>query len=652
LLYCYHKKNKLSILLTAKSSREGLRMENTINNFCFIAPKNCGRLDSFMSKESGLSRNKVKKLLEEGHIHINGVICKNASLRLVGGEELTMQNPQVNNTLVASDAPLEILYQDDDIAVIVKNAGLTVHPCPSCEEETLVHRLLHHFPQLKNMEGERPGIVHRLDKDTSGLIIIALHEEARLRLANAFAEKNINKTYLALVQGLCKSDMSQESIGRHPTHKTKMAQVPLNKGGREAHSEWTRIYPPVFAEAATRLGKNVPIPKEFQSSFSLVAIKIYTGKTHQVRVHMSEAGYPLLGDSTYSPKDVARLAPRQMLHAWKLHFHHPMTDEELSFTCPLPEDFIRTVLNLWAQENCFQKIIITGNSGTGKTALLNAFAKKGIPTFSADACVQSLYEPQADAWYILRSQYGQRFIQDEEGEVNKKALFDAMQNDVMRKEIENIIHPLVFSKLADFFTEQKEKACKENSQENLNNSCAIKRETQDTTTQNTTAQTTPTQNTTAQTILAQDTTTQGTAMQNTATQNTAMQSTDFSHDDFYQDSFSQFAVAEIPLWHESKLSANIKDATVICVRCDDKTRWERLKARGWDEKTIAHMDSWQWTQENKAKASLYTVDNTKDSESLDAKAEEFILNITNTQKIHLRKKLKAFQKTMTNHKEL
>ena len=591
---------------------EGLKMEHTKNSqFSFIAPRNCTRLDSFLSKESGLSRSKVKKLLDEGFVYINGAVCKNASIHLIEGEEIIMNNPQVTNTLVASDTPLEIIYQDADITVINKKPGLTVHPCPSCEEETLVHQLLYHFPQLKNMEGERPGIVHRLDKDTSGLMIVALHEEARLRLATAFAEKRVNKTYLALVPGLCPSDISQESIGRHPTHKIKMAQVPLNKGGRDAHSEWERLYPPVFDEAATKQGKNVPIPKEFQSSFSLMAIKIYTGRTHQVRVHMSEAGYPLLGDSTYANASIAKLAPRQMLHAWKLNFSHPMTDEKLSFTCPLPNDFIQTILNLWTKEICFQKIIITGSSGAGKSVLLSAFAKQDIPTFSADACVQSLYEPQADAWYLLRSQYGQRFVQDEEDCVDKKNLFNAMQDNVMRKEIENIIHPLVFSRLEAFFTEREKNAYKEHSKHSNLSSLSDINNLESVNTEN----------------------------QDSSTINSIMQA----------DNFCQFAVAEIPLWYESKFNNTIKDTNVICVTCDEKIRWERLKKRGWSEKTIAQMDSWQWAQEDKAKASLYTLDNTNDIESLDVKAKELLQNILSTKKIHLEKKLKTLQKSMQNH---
>ena len=588
-------------------------MENMNNEFCFTAPQNSGRLDSFISKESGLSRTKVKKLIEEGFVHINGVVCKNTSLKLAGAEEIKMQTPQVDNTLVASNTPLEIIYQDADIAVINKNPGLTVHPCPSCEEETLVHQLLYHFPQLKEMEGERPGIVHRLDKDTSGLMIIALHEEARLRLATAFAEKSVNKTYLALVPGLCPNDISQESIGRHPSYKTKMAQVPLNKGGRDAHSEWERLYPPIFEEAVTKRGKNVPVPKEFQSSFSLMAVKIYTGRTHQVRVHMSEAGYPLLGDSTYANAKIAQLAPRQMLHAWKLHFHHPITDEELSFTCPLPQDFIQTIQDLWVKEICFQKIIITGSSGTGKSALLNAFANKNIPTFNADTCIQSLYEPQKDAWYILRSQYGQRFVPDEENKVDKKALFNAMQDNIMRKEIENITHPLVFAKLEAFFDEEEQKACKENTKQSkllsstemasLNSPSTEEQDATDTEDQSTTQ----------------------------------------------TDNFCQFAVAEIPLWHESKFNTNIKDTTVISITCENETRQKRLKSRGWDEKTIAQMDAWQWTQEDKAKASHYTIDNTNELESLENKTNELISNITNAQKMHLRKKFRTLQKSMQNH---
>lgn len=403
---------------------------------CTAAPK-AGRVDSFLSKESGISRSKIKKYIEEGFLKINKDVCVDSSRKLVEGEELLLTIPQVSTQLVAAQASLKILYQDEDIAVIEKPHGLTVHPCPSCTEETLVHQLLHHFPQLKELEGERPGIVHRLDKETSGLMIIALHEEARLRLSEDFSERLIHKVYLALVAGQCPSGESRKSIGRHPKHKTKMAIVPENQGGRDAFSVWTKLY---------------PFNKENSCPFSLLQVQIHTGRTHQIRVHLSDAGYALLGDSSYASREVAALAPRQMLHAWKLEFEHPMTGEPLGFVSPPPQDFTETAQTIFKDMFKRQQIIVTGASGVGKSAILEIFRKNAVPTFSADAYTQELYLPNGDAHYILEKQYGTRFVPNPDEAVDKKALLEAMQDTRFRKEIQNIVHPLVYAKMRQFFT--------------------------------------------------------------------------------------------------------------------------------------------------------------------------------------------------------
>ena len=271
-----------------------------------------------------------------------------------------MTPEQEENTLAAAKNALTIYYQDKFLAVIEKKPGLTVHPCPSCQEETLVNHLLYHFPSLKTMEGERPGIVHRLDKDTSGLMLVALTEESRLKLSEAFSEKQIKKTYLALVQGICPNGESREPIGRHPAIKTKMALVPLNKGGREAFSEWERIYPKeMTAQKITASDTNKQNEK-----FSLLKVQIHTGRTHQIRVHLSAFGYPLLGDEVYAPAHIAAKAPRQMLHAYTLHFTHPFTGEEMEFTSLPPADFWECLEQQLAQKQKAIPFIVTGNSGS------------------------------------------------------------------------------------------------------------------------------------------------------------------------------------------------------------------------------------------------------------------------------------------------
>lgn len=672
---------------------------HTNQEYILIA-QNKGRIDSIISKELNFSRNRVKKLIEEQFVYVNSKLCQNASMKILGGEHIKVSIQTTQNHLQAQESDLEILYQDTDIAVIVKPAGITVHPCPSCEEQTLVHQLLHHFPELQKLEGERPGIVHRLDKDTSGLMIIALHEEARLRLVEDFANRLVHKTYLALVAGLCENGESQESIGRHPSYKTKMAQVPIEKGGRDAYTTWERLFPPNIEEAVTKQGKSIPIPKSLQSTFSLMAVRIYTGRTHQIRVHLSEAGFPLLGDSTYAQncfhknetknfnkksqkktnttplqlKDkntIIESAPRQMLHAWKLTFNHPMSGETLSFTCPLPTDFMETITHLWHKDLSYQQIIITGNCGSGKSALLHAFEKKDIPIFSADACVQTLYEPNNDAWYLLKSQYGQHFVHEntlsnstksinknektsqthnfssnnspnfykqsfdnqthnQQQRVDKGALFDAMQDPHMRRELENIIHPLVFAKLEDFFSEHasfsnlpsKAISTKDeiNNKPPKDNSSTIAKSEND--------------------------------INNAIHLVTNKEKFFYTNTKSNSKHFCHFAAAEIPLWHEVRPEYQKEDYHIICVYCNNDIRIERLKARDWSEETIATIDSWQWTQEDKAKNSHYIVDNSKNQENpenyLASMAKDIMKDIAQKQRALLEKRLRILQKNMNS----
>lgn len=412
----------------------------------FTAAKKSGRLDSFLSEQTGISRSKIKKHIENGKVSVNGTVCADPAQKLSERDTVCFSAEEEQNTLQAAQSDLVIHYRDEYLAVIEKKPYLTVHPCPSCQEETLVHHLLYHFPSLRKMEGERPGIVHRLDKDTSGLMLVALTEECRLKLSEAFCEKEVRKTYLALVQGICPDGESRESIGRHPSLKTKMAVVPANKGGREAFSEWERIYP-----------AEIPQNSVQSENFSLMKVKIHTGRTHQIRVHLSSFGYPLLGDELYAPQQTAQKAPRQMLHAYQLVFRHPFTQETLSFTSLPPEDF-------WA---CFKEqiqnrekglsFIVTGNPGCGKSALTETAARKNFPTFSADRCISELYQVNGDAWYLLKQQYGSRFVPDEKKPVCKTSLAQALKDSRMKQELENLLHPLVYAQMQAFFRENEHK---------------------------------------------------------------------------------------------------------------------------------------------------------------------------------------------------
>ena len=404
------------------------------------------RLDKFWGtalEEEGISRGKVKDWIKAGFAKINGSVCKKPNQKLMGNEELVLKGEAEITSLVPEDLPLEIIYNDGKIAIINKPAGLTTHPAPSCPTGTLVHRMIHHFPEIKDMDEWRPGIIHRLDKYTSGLISIALNEHDRLAMSTAFAEREVSKAYLAIVHGVPERNFGEidAPMGRHPVHKTKMAVV--LKGGRDARSE----YETLWSDPAGRA--------------SLVKVKIFTGRTHQIRVHMAHIGHPLLGDQVYGSMEHARLiqdepllaelAVRQMLHAHSLSFTHPGSGEELSFNQEPPEDFINM---LKALNNSIQRVGLIGMPCSGKSAVLRALAAKGIPTFSADESVARSYEKEGAGWELLRQRYGIRFMNSETGAVDKPELFAAMcENEDLRREIMSIVHPIVQHDVEVFFKE-------------------------------------------------------------------------------------------------------------------------------------------------------------------------------------------------------
>lgn len=389
------------------------------------------RLDAFLSTVVDLSRSRVRKLVEQGDCRVDGRCCTAADFRLRPGQSVELRMPVASDVLVPEEGPLDVVYSDEDIAVVNKPAGLTMHPCPSCPEGTLVHRLLARFPQLALQEGPRPGIVHRLDKDTSGLVVIALSERARLRLIEDFAERRVHKTYLAVTRGVPQEEgVSRLPIGRHPTVKTRMAVVPEEKGGRSAHTEWSTLY-----ASPTR-------------QFSLLAVRLFTGRTHQIRVHLAQAGFPLWGDAVYGPQDRACPAARQLLHAWKLELAHPVSGRVMTFVCPPPEDFPKVMLAL---ERGLRKVVLTGMPGCGKSAVLERMEARGIPVWSADRAVAAEYRPGADGWLLMRRRFGEAFFHDD-GTVDRAALTRLLaETPGMRRELEHMIHPLVRASMDDFF---------------------------------------------------------------------------------------------------------------------------------------------------------------------------------------------------------
>ncbi len=521
------------------------------------------RLDVFLSAalEGELSREKIKQAVLRGQVSFNGRPCLAPKRRLAAGDKVLARLESAPPELQPEDGELRFIYRDPFLAALDKPAGLTVHPCPSCPTGTLAQRLIRHCPELAATpagEGLRPGIVHRLDKDSSGLLLVALEEPVRLKLSSMFSRREIYKEYLALVRGTPQpaAGMIAEPIGRHPSVKTKMAVL---KSGRPAQSDYRTLY-------ADPLGR-----------FALLAVRIHTGRTHQIRVHLTHLGHPILGDSVYGPKNQASdghpakvphcaasdnvypsspssiwpgpgtatlAAPpaRQMLHAWKLKLKHPASGVPLDFCLSPPEDFAASALFYTRNP---RRVVITGVPGCGKSAVLKALDSLGLPTWSADAAVARLYQPGADGCVLLRGRFGERFVPDRSGPVDKAALFKAMCTEpALRKELEALIHPLVFHDMQSFWQ---------------------------------------------------------------------------AHTDPDQPLF-----AEVPLYLEGgrdkkQPGPGSEAPLLVGVFCPERTRLERLtKLRGWPESTVALMDSWQWSQKEKMRACHLVLDNSGDLAALQA----------------------------------
>lgn len=403
------------------------------------------RLDRFLAalaQDLGWSRGRVQDAVRGGLVTVDGREETSPSRKLKSGERvaLRIEESDAECGLQPEPGPLDVLYSDERLAIVNKPAGLTTHPAPSCPEHTLVHRLLAYFPQLADMaalDAWRPGIVHRLDKDTSGLMVVALDEAARLDLSAKFAGREVRKVYLALVHGVPERGhgLIDLPMGRHPTIKTRMAVLP--RGGREARSEYDVLY----------RGRG----------WSLLAVRIHTGRTHQIRVHLAAIGHSIIGDAVYGSREQAelcqrdalagKLAARQMLHAHSLEFEHP---DGMPVACVQepPVDFRRLPLVL---EKSVQRVGITGMPGSGKSTLLMLLEKRGVPCISADDIVAGLYAPGRDGALMIQGRFGGQYTA-EDGAVDKWKLFAAMAgSESVRREVEALIHPLVAGAIQDFF---------------------------------------------------------------------------------------------------------------------------------------------------------------------------------------------------------
>lgn len=290
----------------------------------FIADKAYKRLDLFLSERcEDLTRSAIKKLTEEENVFVNGKKAKAGEPLKAGWEvRLTLPDP-VSLSAEPEDLPLDIVYQDRDIAVVNKAQGVTVHAGNGNERGTLVNALLFHLDSLSGINGViRPGIVHRIDKDTSGLLVVAKNDRAHVSLSEQIAEKTCHRIYVALLEGIVKQDEGTIStdIGRNPNDRIKMAVLPTGKGK--------------FARTDYKVLK-----RYFQSDVTLCEFTLYTGRTHQIRVHSQYMGHPIVGDPVYGYKKQKFKLNGQLLHAKRLILRHPTTGEEMSFEAPLPNYF-------------------------------------------------------------------------------------------------------------------------------------------------------------------------------------------------------------------------------------------------------------------------------------------------------------------------
>jgi 23S rRNA pseudouridine1911/1915/1917 synthase len=284
------------------------------------------RLDKFLADEvPELSRSTAQRLIEQGQVDVNGKPAK-ASYKLRPGDRVVVLLPMEQPPeLVPEAIPLTIVYEDCFLLAVDKPAGLVVHPAPGHPAGTLVNALLAHCPELAASGDQRPGIVHRLDRDTSGLILIAKSEQVRRALQRQFQERQVHKAYLALLEGHLQpsSGRIEAPLGRDPRHRQRMAVVP---GGREAVTEYH-----VLERFAHAVG---PVAGDY----TLVEAEPLTGRTHQIRVHLASIGHPVVGDVVYGRRKRRLPVPGQFLHAHRLGFSHPVTAEHLELEAPLPED--------------------------------------------------------------------------------------------------------------------------------------------------------------------------------------------------------------------------------------------------------------------------------------------------------------------------
>ena len=290
------------------------------------------RLDAYLTEHvQGLSRSALKQLIQDGHVLVNGQVAKPGQrLRLDDLVQCRLPEPQpVPETALpqAHAGVLDILYEDDDLIALNKGVGVVVHPAPGHRDDTLVNRLLAARPELSlaGLDPMRPGVVHRLDRDTTGVLLVAKSVVAQDDLLRQFRERTVSKLYLGLAQGRLQPDHGaiDAPIGRDPHQRQRMAVV---DSGRSARTEYHLL--------------------AYGQGVSLVRAKLVTGRTHQIRVHLAAVGHPVIGDALYGGASLRSAIPRQMLHAWRLELLHPVRGDLLRVEAPLPPDIRRVASRL------------------------------------------------------------------------------------------------------------------------------------------------------------------------------------------------------------------------------------------------------------------------------------------------------------------
>lgn len=289
----------------------------------FIAEESFKRLDVFLcARLENFTRSAIKKLIDEGNVSIDGALAK-AGEPVKKGAAISLHIPEpVELSARPENIPVDIVYQDEDIAVVNKAQGMTVHAGNGNTEGTLVNALLYHLDSLSGINGViRPGIVHRIDKDTSGLLVVAKNDKAHVELSRQIAEKTCHRIYVALLEGIVKDDCGTitTDIGRNPSDRLKMAVLPAGKG-KIARTDYRVL-------------------KRYAQGYTLCEFSLHTGRTHQIRVHAQYMSHPIVGDPVYGYKKQKFKLDGQLLHAQKLILTHPRTGKEMTFEAPMPAYF-------------------------------------------------------------------------------------------------------------------------------------------------------------------------------------------------------------------------------------------------------------------------------------------------------------------------